>query len=63
MKVVCHELAAASNDPEGSLMDDLVKDADKLISCLAAKVNVHNWIYCSRLELHVLLLLCMHMNI
>lgn len=38
MKVVCHELAAASNDPEGSLMDDLVKDADKLVSCLAAKV-------------------------
>ncbi|KAL4563558.1 hypothetical protein LXL04_027601 [Taraxacum kok-saghyz] len=38
MKVVCHELAAATNDPEGSLMDDLVKDADKLVSCLAAKV-------------------------
>ncbi|KAI3495503.1 hypothetical protein L1887_37844 [Cichorium endivia] len=38
MKVVCHELAAATNDPEGSLMDDLAKDADKLVSCLAAKV-------------------------
>ncbi|KVH89565.1 hypothetical protein Ccrd_008447 [Cynara cardunculus var. scolymus] len=38
MKVVCHELAAATNDPEGSLMDDLVKDADKLVSCLATKV-------------------------
>nr|XP_043618716.1 protein MOR1 isoform X2 [Erigeron canadensis] len=38
MKVVCHELAAATNDPEGSLMDDLIKDADRLVSCLAAKV-------------------------
>ncbi|XP_022036003.1 protein MOR1 [Helianthus annuus] len=38
MKVVCHELAAATNDPEGSLMDELIKDADKLVSCLAAKV-------------------------
>ncbi|KAJ9565978.1 hypothetical protein OSB04_001944 [Centaurea solstitialis] len=38
MKVVCHELAAATNDPEGSLMDDLVKDADRLVSCLATKV-------------------------
>lgn len=40
MKVVCHELAAATNDPEGSLMEDLIKDADKLVSCLAAKVIV-----------------------
>lgn len=38
MKVVCHELTAATNDPEGSLMDDLIKDADRLVSCLAAKV-------------------------
>ncbi|KAJ8758746.1 hypothetical protein K2173_000467 [Erythroxylum novogranatense] len=38
MKVVCHELAQATNDPEGSLMDDLVKDADRLVSCLANKV-------------------------
>ncbi|XP_076948805.1 protein MOR1-like [Bidens hawaiensis] len=38
MKVVCHELAAATNDPEGSLMDDLIKDADRLVLCLAAKV-------------------------
>ncbi|CAI9266620.1 unnamed protein product [Lactuca saligna] len=37
MKVVCHELAAASNDPEGSLMDELLKVADKLVSCLATK--------------------------
>ncbi|KAI7999621.1 Protein MOR1 [Camellia lanceoleosa] len=38
MKVVCHELAQATNDPEGSAMDDVVKDADRLVSCLANKV-------------------------
>ncbi|KAL5775569.1 hypothetical protein ACOSP7_013126 [Xanthoceras sorbifolium] len=38
MKVVCHELAQATNDPEGSTMDELVKDADRLVSCLANKV-------------------------
>nr|DAD22961.1 TPA_asm: hypothetical protein HUJ06_024424 [Nelumbo nucifera] len=38
MKVVCHELAQATNDPESSVMDDLVKDADRLVSCLATKV-------------------------
>lgn len=38
MKVVCHELTQATNDPEGSAMDDLVKDADRLVSCLANKV-------------------------
>ncbi|KAF7820177.1 protein MOR1 [Senna tora] len=38
MKVVCHELAQATSDPEGSAMDLLVKDADKLVSCLANKV-------------------------
>ncbi|CAI9266093.1 unnamed protein product [Lactuca saligna] len=37
MKVVCHELVAASNDPEGSLMDDLVKDVEKLVFCIAPK--------------------------
>ncbi|KAG6790702.1 hypothetical protein POTOM_006867 [Populus tomentosa] len=39
MKVVCHELAQATNDAEGSAMDELVKDADKLVSCLANKVS------------------------
>ncbi|KAL4563181.1 hypothetical protein LXL04_027217 [Taraxacum kok-saghyz] len=34
MKVVCHRL----NDHEGSLMDDLVKDVDRLVSLLADKV-------------------------
>ncbi|KAI9124426.1 hypothetical protein K1719_004348 [Acacia pycnantha] len=38
MKVVCHELNQATSDPEGSAMDQLVRDADKLVSCLANKV-------------------------
>ncbi|KAL2464827.1 Protein MOR1 [Forsythia ovata] len=38
MKVVCHELAQATSDPEGSGMDDIVKDVDRLVSCLAHKV-------------------------
>ncbi|KAA8519827.1 hypothetical protein F0562_014083 [Nyssa sinensis] len=37
MKIVCHDLAQATSDPEGSAMD-IVKDADRLISCLANKV-------------------------
>ncbi|KAL5994649.1 Protein MICROTUBULE ORGANIZATION 1 [Asimina triloba] len=36
MKVVCHELT--TTDPESSAMDDLVKDADRLVGCLASKV-------------------------
>ena len=36
--MVCHELAQATNDPEGSTMDDIVKDADRLVSILANKV-------------------------
>ncbi|KMT04298.1 hypothetical protein BVRB_8g183730 [Beta vulgaris subsp. vulgaris] len=38
MKVVCHELAQATNEPDGSAMDDIVKDADRLVSILANKV-------------------------
>ncbi|KAG6594399.1 Protein MOR1, partial [Cucurbita argyrosperma subsp. sororia] len=38
MKVVCHELAQASIDPEGSSMDELTRDADRLVLCLATKV-------------------------
>lgn len=38
MKVVCHELVQATSDPEGSLMEELAKDADRLVSCLAKKV-------------------------
>lgn len=39
MKVVCHELGLAMEDPEGSGMDEIVKDADKLVSCLANKAR------------------------
>ncbi|KAL1343695.1 protein MOR1 isoform X1 [Arachis hypogaea] len=38
MKVICHELTQATSDPEGSAMDELVKDADRLVACLANKV-------------------------
>ncbi|XP_043688647.1 protein MOR1 isoform X3 [Telopea speciosissima] len=38
MKVVCHELAQATSDPESSALDDLIKDADRLVACLATKV-------------------------
>ncbi|KMT07493.1 hypothetical protein BVRB_6g151080 isoform C [Beta vulgaris subsp. vulgaris] len=37
MKAVCHELAQATNEPDGSAMDDIVKDADQLVSILANK--------------------------
>ncbi|KAL3519697.1 hypothetical protein ACH5RR_017846 [Cinchona calisaya] len=37
MKVICHELAQVTSDPEGSGMDNVVKDADRLVSCLANK--------------------------
>nr|GMD09039.1 Protein MOR1 [Ipomoea batatas] len=39
MKVVCHELLMAMNDPEGSGMDEILKDADRLVLCLANKVG------------------------
>ncbi|GKF28063.1 hypothetical protein Tco_0094405, partial [Tanacetum coccineum] len=38
MKVVCQEFEAINKDPEVHLVDDLIKDADRLVSCLAAKV-------------------------
>ncbi|KAK6149884.1 hypothetical protein DH2020_017409 [Rehmannia glutinosa] len=38
MKVVCHELAQATADPDGNTLDDIMKDADRLVSCLANKV-------------------------
>ena len=40
MKVVCHELTQLTADPESSILDDLVKEADRLVSCLANMVNV-----------------------
>lgn len=39
MKVVCHELAQAISDSEGIAMDEVVKDADRLVSCLANKAT------------------------
>uniref|UniRef100_A0ACD5WGL6 Uncharacterized protein n=1 Tax=Avena sativa TaxID=4498 RepID=A0ACD5WGL6_AVESA len=37
MKVICHELTQAV-DPESSVLDDLIKEADKLVSCLSVMV-------------------------
>lgn len=39
MKVICHELAQTMSDPDGNAMDDVLKDADRLVSCLANKVS------------------------
>ncbi|XP_057463028.1 protein MOR1-like isoform X2 [Actinidia eriantha] len=39
MKVICHELGPAGDNPECSAIDDMVKDADRLVSCLANKVG------------------------
>ncbi|XP_020695563.1 protein MOR1 isoform X2 [Dendrobium catenatum] len=38
MKVVCHELTQAANDPDSNLNEDLVKEIDRLVSCLATMV-------------------------
>ena len=40
MKVICHELGPAGDNPESSAIDDMVKDADRLVSCLANKVII-----------------------
>ncbi|GER25405.1 microtubule organiziation 1 family protein [Striga asiatica] len=32
MKVVCHELAQATADPDGNTLDDVLKDADRLVA-------------------------------
>ncbi|KAM3333301.1 hypothetical protein ACQJBY_028412 [Aegilops geniculata] len=37
MKVICHELTQAV-DPESSALDDLIKEADRLVSCLSVMV-------------------------
>jgi cytoskeleton-associated protein 5 len=39
MKVICHELTQAV-DPESSVLDDLIKEADRLVSCLAVMVSI-----------------------
>ncbi|ONK78042.1 uncharacterized protein A4U43_C02F13600 [Asparagus officinalis] len=38
MKVVCHELTQATGDPESSTAEELVKEADRLVSSLATMV-------------------------
>ncbi|GKE37344.1 hypothetical protein Tco_1460749, partial [Tanacetum coccineum] len=37
MEVVCKEFEAISKDHEVHSVDDLIPDADRLVSCLAAK--------------------------
>lgn len=39
MKIICHELTQAV-DPESSVLDDLIKEADRLVSCLSDMVNL-----------------------
>ena len=39
---MCHELTQATYDPEGSAMDELIKDSDILVSCLANKVALYS---------------------
>ncbi|KAI8567611.1 hypothetical protein RHMOL_Rhmol02G0135000 [Rhododendron molle] len=38
MKFICNVLVQATSNPEDGAMDDIVKDADRLVSCLANKV-------------------------
>ncbi|TVU36608.1 hypothetical protein EJB05_18547 [Eragrostis curvula] len=37
MKVICHELTQAT-DPESTMLEELIKEADRLVSCLAVMV-------------------------
>ncbi|GJM92767.1 hypothetical protein PR202_ga09263 [Eleusine coracana subsp. coracana] len=37
MKVICHELTQAG-DPESTMLEELIKEADRLVSCLAVMV-------------------------
>ncbi|PKA51818.1 Protein MOR1 [Apostasia shenzhenica] len=38
MKVFCHELKQVSNNPDSSVIEDLLKETDRLVSCLATMV-------------------------
>ncbi|KAG5516371.1 hypothetical protein RHGRI_037179 [Rhododendron griersonianum] len=38
IKFICNVLVQATNNPKDYVMDDIVKDADRLVSCLANKV-------------------------
>jgi len=46
MKLVCHELALAMNGAEGSTVDDIAKDADRLVSILSNKVQMLIALFC-----------------
>ncbi|URD81254.1 CLASP N terminal [Musa troglodytarum] len=35
MKVICHELTQVTGDPDSGAIEDIAKDADRLVSCLA----------------------------
>jgi hypothetical protein len=39
MKVVCHELAQVTSDPEGSAMDELVKAYENIIKLHPIVIN------------------------
>jgi hypothetical protein len=40
MKVICHELTQAV-DPGSAILEELIKETDRLVSCLAVMVNIH----------------------
>jgi cytoskeleton-associated protein 5 len=44
MKVICHELTQTMSDTESSVIEDLVREADKLVSCLSVMVILlYSW--------------------
>ncbi|CAD5196375.1 unnamed protein product [Musa acuminata subsp. malaccensis] len=44
MKVICHELTQVTGDPDSGSIEDIAKDADRLVSCLATMVpNTFNF--------------------
>lgn len=62
MKAVCTELQLALQDPERSAMDDFVKDADRLVSMLANKVQIlmcSSICFCSLYFVHFNILKCL----
>jgi hypothetical protein len=40
MKVICHELTQAA-DPGSTILEELIKEANRLVSCLAVMVSIH----------------------
>lgn len=39
MKVICHELTQVTTDPENIEIEDLVDEAERLVSCLSHMVR------------------------